>query len=204
MNDRVFDILLFDLGNVVFGTDNDTSIRYWAELKELDPETLRQRYLEDNKHAQFEKGLITPTEYYQYLCGLLQIGFTFAEFVKGWNLVYRDTFPDVEAELKRLYGSYTIAAFTNTNEVHNEIWPQRYQEVLKYFDKIFVSSDMKLRKPEKEAFQFVLSDLKSDPNKILFFDDREENIAAAEKLGLTCVLVHSSSDVSSRLKQIAP
>jgi len=31
--DRAYSTLLFDLGNVVFNTDNDTPVRFWADLR---------------------------------------------------------------------------------------------------------------------------------------------------------------------------
>ena len=56
-----------------------------------------------------------------------------------------------------------------------------------------------MRKPEKESFLEVCSQLDVHPEKILFFDDTEENIIAANDLGMHAVKVDSIQDISETI-----
>ena len=47
------------------------------------------------------------------------------------------------------------------------------------FEKIFVSSTIGLRKPDAEAFHFVVGEIGVPAGRIVFFDDLQENVDAA-------------------------
>lgn len=56
------------------------------------------------------------------------------------------------------------------------------------FDHIFISSDLRLAKPDPEIFQHVLKVLGASPEECLFVDDSLENIESAKNLGFNVVL----------------
>ena len=53
-----------------------------------------------------------------------------------------------------------------------------------YFDRIYLSYQMKMAKPEPEIFQAVLADAGLAPDETLFIDDAEANCRAAQALGI--------------------
>jgi len=54
----------------------------------------------------------------------------------------------------------------------------------KYFDEVVISSEIGFIKPEKEFFEEALKKLNLHKEEIIFVDDRERNILAAESLGI--------------------
>ena len=51
-----------------------------------------------------------------------------------------------------------------------------------YFDGIFCSAEIGLKKPQKEYFDYILKSLEISPDKVVYFDDSAENIDVASGL----------------------
>ena len=76
-------------------------------------------------------------------------------------------------------------------------------DFLKYMDGGVFSYDVGYRKPDSEIYQILLNRYKINPEEAVFFDDRKENIEAANKLGIYGVLFdkHDSAIVYNTLEQ---
>jgi putative hydrolase of the HAD superfamily len=70
---------------------------------------------------------------------------------------------------------------------------------MRHFKRIFVSSTIGLRKPEAEAFEYVVEQIGVPACRILFFDDLIQNVEGARACGLQAVHVMSSADVKDAL-----
>ncbi len=197
-----FDTIIFDLGNVVFGANFSLSFKYWEKVLGFNVAPYFENFRSSTTNVEFEKGNISPEEYYNRIISDLNINISYEDFLTGFNSLYEDAYPDVAEEIKKLVGKVKIAALTNTNVIHNEIWPIRYKDVLKYFDAVYVSSDLHMAKPDPEIYRYVLKDLGTDPNRVLYFDDLEENVDAARELGITSCLVTSPRVVCETLKSL--
>lgn len=62
-----------------------------------------------------------------------------------------------------------------------------------------MSSDIGRRKPEPAAFAAVLSEIGLPPQRILFFDDTQENVEGARCAGMRAVHVKSPANVKDAL-----
>ena len=60
-------------------------------------------------------------------------------------------------------------------------------------DDVFFSAEIQLVKPEVCCYQHVLSTIRCAGPDVIFYDDREENLRGAEKLGMNTFLVTQSS-----------
>ena len=49
---------------------------------------------------------------------------------------------------------------------------------------MYLSHEIGVRKPNIEAFQFILKQQKLNPNEVLFIDDSPQHIEDAKKLGI--------------------
>jgi HAD superfamily hydrolase (TIGR01509 family) len=96
-------------------------------------------------------------------------------------------------------GRLPLYAFTNSNPTHQAFWAPRYAELLKSFRKVFVSSEMGLRKPEAVAFAAIAREIGVPVERIMFFDDTRANVEAALAIGMPAVLVRSIDDVKKAL-----
>jgi putative hydrolase of the HAD superfamily len=56
------------------------------------------------------------------------------------------------------------------------------------FDVVVISAEVGMRKPEERIFRHTASLLRLEPRECVFIDDVSANIAAAEAIGLVCML----------------
>ena len=64
---------------------------------------------------------------------------------------------------------------------------------------VYVSSTIGLRKPEAEAYDYVVRAIGVSADRIVFFDDSLENIEGARARGLQAVHVKSGADLADAL-----
>ncbi len=66
-----------------------------------------------------------------------------------------------------------------------------------YFDSIFCSAEMGMKKPQEAYYQHIISSLHANPSDIIYFDDALENIESASSLGVKAIYYKSIRDFSS-------
>lgn len=70
-----------------------------------------------------------------------------------------------------------------------------------YFDKIYLSHDIRSRKPDIKAYEYVLKDQNLNGNECIFVDDLEENLIPAKNLGMKTILARNPIQVVNEIKQ---
>jgi putative hydrolase of the HAD superfamily len=80
--------------------------------------------------------------------------------------------------------------------------PFGYGNFLRQFHGIYYSHHMGMRKPEAAFFEKVLTDQKLKAESVLFIDDTDENIRAAENLGINCWHFKPEKDSLSDLGKV--
>jgi HAD superfamily hydrolase (TIGR01509 family) len=193
--------IVLDLGNVVFDISFDKMYRYWAERNGVDVEELKERLVFDEVYCKFERGEISPDKYRDYAIGKLGIKMDYAQFDRGWNNIYLDVLPGIVKVLQALHSKYQLAVLTNTNVIHASQWRKRYEWILRYFDRIFCSFEMGARKPELMIFKRMLEALGAEPARILFFDDKEENVVGAAAGGIKAARAGSAHHIVHELEE---
>ena len=68
-------------------------------------------------------------------------------------------------------------------------------------DKIFVSYELGLLKPDKAIYQSVLARLNAMPEEVIFIDDKRENVEAAKSLGINGI-VFDRNTISRQIKTL--
>jgi putative hydrolase of the HAD superfamily len=191
--------LLFDLGGVVFKIDFNRMFARWAAYAGEEPETIRVRFSFDTFYDRHERGEIHASEYFVSLRSSLRINLSDAQFTDGWTAIYLEEIPGVARLLRSLKDQIPLYAFTNSNPTHMALWANRYSETLKSFRRVFVSSDLGMRKPEPEAFAAIAKAIGISPDRILFFDDTKANIDGAMAVGMRAVHVNSTEGVADAI-----
>lgn len=64
-------------------------------------------------------------------------------------------------------------------------------DIEKFFDVIVVSGDVRLKKPDKDIFEFTLEKLKQTAPECTYIDDRRKNLSVAESLGINTILFNT-------------
>jgi putative hydrolase of the HAD superfamily len=102
-------------------------------------------------------------------------------------------FPAERVELlNRLKNKYRLFLFSNTNAIHLQAFHRSYQDVYgttmdELFEKAYYSHRINLRKPDVEAYRYVVKDGRMDAAETLFIDDALVNVEGARLAGLQAV-----------------
>ncbi len=185
MNEAV-STLYFDLGKVLFDFDFDNLFAHVPDSLARDPELIA---LTGELARQLECGKLTEDLFFQRLVE------HFGEFEsreharRAWCEVFRpiDETIDIVHGLAR-GGRFQLGVISNTNGPHVEEL-RRLSDVLDCFDYLTLSHEVGCMKPDPGIFQHALQALNAKAENSLFFDDREENVRAAEALGFQAVHV---------------
>jgi len=196
------DALLFDLGRVVLDIDFSKAVACWAGHAGCAPEAIVARYARDEAYRKHEMGKISDEEYFASLRASLGIGISDAQFLEGWNAIFAGEMPDIAELLPRAARHMPLYAFSNTNRPHVEYFSQQYAGLLGHFRDLYLSSSIGLRKPDAEAFDHVIAAIGVPAERIVFFDDLEENVEGARARGLKAVHVISPGDVGNALRAL--
>jgi putative hydrolase of the HAD superfamily len=194
--------LLFDMGGVLFNIDFNLALQAWKQWSLLPVEELQRRFKMDEPYRKHERGEIDAAEYFHHLRTVLELQATDSEIASGWNAIYLDEIDETLNYISKVRNQLPCFAFTNSNPTHQDFWVNKYPRVINSLDKIFVSSELGLRKPERESFEAIAGATGISLDALLFFDDTRENVIGAEMSGLRSVYVKDHADVKHALVEI--
>lgn len=184
-------VILFDFSGVIV-TDG-----FWKWMKEHIPDKVEiARDFFKEKIVKWDRGDISVREEVQKFAEMINV-----PFETIWQGTIDNFTPNTELlrVIVSLKSKYKIVIFSNfPNELFNELKEKHKLE--HYFDEFFISSDYHLVKPEPKIYQVVLSELKIQSNECVFIDDKEENVEAAEKLGISSILYRNLRSLRNDLQ----
>lgn len=103
--------------------------------------------------------------------------------------------------LKKLHAEKEVrlVALTNWSAETFPFALERF-DFLNLFEGILVSGVEKMKKPDGEIYELLLNRYDIAPSTAIFIDDNQQNIEAAEQLGIESWLFTSVKDLRQRLK----
>jgi putative hydrolase of the HAD superfamily len=192
--------LLFDLGGVLIEIDFGRAFEAWSGHSALPASELARMFTFDAEYERHERGEIAASDYFAHLASALRLSGTQEQIESGWNAIFvreiEETVRLVQAARRKL----PCYAFSNTNASHMAAWAAQFPSVVSSFDRIFVSHEMGMRKPERPAFEHICRTLDLPAESILFFDDLPANVQGAVDAGLRGVCVRTPADVVHALR----
>ena len=178
---------IFDIGNVLVDFKPDLFLReMFAEQGTID--TISETIFKSREWILMDEGLLTHEEASAIFCKRepdlkAEIIHTMQKLCEMLTPMFAtvDLLPKVK---ERGYGLYYLSNYHN--ELRNYILKE-YQ-FFSLFDGGVFSCDVNMIKPSSEIYRYLLEKYQLDPSKCLFFDDLEENVAAAKKEGINGIL----------------
>ena len=197
--------LLFDLGGVLINIDFARALRAWSAFSPLSVAQLKAAFQQDDAYERIETGRITTARYFEHLRACLKLDATDEQIADAWNALLLDEITETVDAIRRAREQLKLPCyiFSNTSPTHHALWRVRHARMLEAFERVFVSSEIGLRKPHREAFDFVAREIGVPPQAILFFDDLADNVAGAAAAGFSTVHVRGPADVQKVLHQLA-
>ena len=198
--------IIFDLGEVLFTGVKDTGIAL-REKHQLEISGPKMDWAQE-KHAlltplvkEFFHGNVSEDEYVRDIVERYpQIG------ESGWlkehireNFVEVEGTRDIVIRLGQL--GYKLSILSN----HAKEWIDHCEEKFNFhelFQTRVYSYEIGASKPDPRSYQATLAQLQTTPERCLFIDDSEINIAAAAKLGFHTILFTNAKNLESELGKI--
>ncbi|MDU1026534.1 MAG: glucose-1-phosphatase [Leclercia adecarboxylata] len=183
-------LYIFDLGNVIVDIDFNRVLGTWSDFSRVPLATLKQTFTMGDAFHQHERGEISDEQFAEMLCHEMDLPLSYEQFSHGWQAIFVGIRPEVIAIMHKLREQgHRVVVLSNTNRLHTTFWPDEYPEVKAAADKIYLSQEMGMRKPEARIYQAVLQAEGFSAADALFFDDNVDNIEGANQLGITSILV---------------
>ena len=194
--------LLFDLGGVVIEINFERAFQVWKRWTLLSIEEMRHRFKMDEEYEQHERGEIEASAYFSHLRNILELEASDSAIASGWNAIFLNEIVETVNYIQAVKNKFPCFAFTNSNPTHQISWMSAFPRVVESFEQIFVSSELGLRKPEREAFEAIANATGVGLDAMLFFDDSLENINGAQTAGMPAIHVKGHLDVKQALSEI--
>ena len=105
----------------------------------------------------------------------------------------------VVALIRELKPRYQIGMLTNADA----LFLQRFldnQDVRELFDVVVVSSEIGFIKPEPEIVTIIAERMGKKFDELIFIDDKQMNVVAAQRLGIDSILFHSAAQTREELQ----
>lgn len=179
--------LIIDFGGVII---NLTRNRCVEAFENMGVENVRDCIV-NNKDLfmQIEMGTITPTEFREGIRHLTRQQLTDEQIDAAW-IAMLDDVPAFKLDLLlELRTKYNTMLLSNTNEIHWQ-WAEKNSfayngyHAADFFNRIYLSYELNMLKPNADIFEYVLQDAGLDPSETFFIDDALPNCRTAESLGI--------------------
>ena len=187
------DIYVFDLGGVLIRLNVGRCMRAFEAL--MGEENMRAVLGMDSRGegvkavsvaskqlmADFERGLITPDEFITQVQAFCRPGTTRQEIEDAWMAMLDDLPKERLDVVDRLRAAgHRVYLLSNGNDLHFGFINRTYG-LDRHFDRLFLSQEMHLAKPEPEIFRAVDKAIREPDSRIIFIDDIAVNRLAAEQ-----------------------
>jgi HAD superfamily hydrolase (TIGR01509 family) len=196
----MIEAVVSDLGNVLLRFDNNVFFRALTPYSGRSAEEIRAVIHENlDLLILFEKGAVSPLDFYRNARDLLSLTAGYEEFFKAYceNVFSLD--PEIRDVFRRLKSRYRLVLLSNTDVIRWTYVKTRFPEIL-LFDDYILSFDVGAIKPEPEIYLEAIRAGGTAPGRTLFIDDMQTNVEGAERMGLLGVWHRPDEDLASRLR----
>ena len=187
--------IIFDLGGVILNLDFAAAEKAFTEIGFEDFKDVFAGGHVTSFIKDYEVGRIDDDQFVREIRNLAKKQNDDQLAIAAWNAMLVDFPIERIAFLKELKKKYRLFLFSNTNSIHLQSFRKTFSENFdegifdELFEKTYYSHEIKLRKPTKEAFEYVVRDAGLNAAETLFVDDMLVNVEGAREAGLQAVQV---------------
>jgi len=194
--------IIFDFGNVICRFNNDI---YRNKIANLSGKTIDDVKNLVSKNSdiltKFETGLLSTNEFFKKLSDLCGLKVSYEELKTIYS---KDKFIPIEGMenlIKKLQKKYKIGLLSNTSS-----WDYDYilevAPIVKTFDTITTSFEVKAMKPSLKIFEDALNKLNLKADECVYADDILEYVEVAKNLGTNAFQFTTTENFELDLKNL--
>lgn len=196
--------IVFDMGGVLIDLDYDRCVAAYKALgfeeicDYLDP--CHQKGI----YGDMESGKASEDEFYDFFLSKCHTGTTRADIDACMKSFYDGPSEKTGSLLRGLkQKGYGIYMLSNNNPIMMRICDSDFKKVgigiSDFFDQAFISSSMKMMKPDSAIFNEAIRRIGLKAEELLFIDDSPVNVEAARKSGMNAILYTPGQDLGKTI-----
>ncbi|MBO4686771.1 MAG: HAD family phosphatase [Lachnospiraceae bacterium] len=175
--------VVLDMGNVLLDYNPEISLNLYCSSEE-EKDVIRRELFEGPEWALGDRGDIRDADRFELV--KVRVPAAYHEALRNctdhWDICM-NPLPGArefcELVKERGYGIYVLS---NSSDAFYRYFPKFLP--LDFFNGVFVSSDYRMLKPDAEIYEAFLARYGLLAEECLFIDDRAENVAGAEEVGM--------------------
>ena len=197
--------IVFDLGGVILTLDRNIAVQRFLSLGLKNAEELLDPYHQKGIFLELEEGKLSREDFYDAVRAEAGKNISDEDIDWGWMGFITDC---PEYKLKMLEDlkakGYTLYLLSNTNPVImswalSPAFSSQGKNLDEFFDKLYLSYQMRYTKPHPEIFHAMIRDSGMIPGETLFIDDGEANVKMGQKLGFHTYQPLNGEDFRAKL-----
>ena len=195
-------LLIFDLGGVIVGHDNDL---LWSRLAGLTPHANAAPTAVTIAGAVRGSGIgdgrVSVQELHRSLVDQFQMDDDWERFAAAWSSHF-SPMPAMERVIARLASAeeaaHRLRLLSNTNAEHWQYLRGHYP-LLSHFELILLSHDLGLLKPDMAIYREAARLAGVELQQCFFTDDRQDNVDGANAVGMDALRFESAEQIRAEL-----
>ena len=191
--------VIFDLGKVIVPFDFSRGYRAMSELCSYAPEEIPRRIGSTDLVLRFESGQVSPEQFVEQLCQILDVRMDYAHFCEIWSSIFLPHTLIPENMLEGLRKRYRLLLLSNTNAIHFKMIRENYS-LMKHFDHYVLSYEVGAMKPSPRIYEEAIARAHCAPEECFFTDDIAEYVAGAREAGIDAVQFQSAAQIQAELQ----
>ena len=176
-------VILFDYGEVISRSQSEADRRELVGLADAEPDRFWAAYW--RHRDDLDQGTASIREYWARVASDLGASWDAARVQQLWVADYRSWIsvePGTVELLEELHaGGTRVALLSNAGADFGD--PFRRAPTARFFERVFVSGELGLIKPDPEIYRHVAAELDVPLELIVFIDNKVVNVDAAVALG---------------------
>ncbi len=190
--------VVFDYGGVLtLGKYTESLLRVLGKKQGIEASEENYRKFDD-LIVEFDFGEMKPQDFVDRVNKAFGTTLSLAE-MKEIVRQARNLNPKVIELVKQAGKKYRVLMLSDNDPINVEILKAEKQDLMQLFEKTYFSCDLKMRKPDKRIFEYLLKDSGLKAEECIFIDDKEKNTRAAEELGMKSILFKDAESTAKEL-----
>ncbi len=197
--------ILFDLGGVLLNIDYKLTERAFIDLGITDFPERYSQLSQTPVFDDFETGKIDKDSFIAQMQTMAGVPLSAQQITDAWNAMLLD-YPLRRLQiLQQLRLYYDLLLLSNTNEIHeaafNDILYKAHgmPTVGVFFDKVYLSHRIGMRKPNPEVFRYILEENGLNAADTLFIDDSPQHIEGAKSVGIRTIYMEKGMTIEDNI-----
>ena len=214
MNISDHKVFVFDLGMVLVSLYRKECVENFRLLGIEDAAAMIGNSSQNGPFGALEYGLISVEKFCDELAQISSKKITEKDILNAWNSMIGETPVDLLNMIYRLRHEFgkTVCMLSNVNQPHIDNVMQNHfcqvagRDIHDYFDALYLSHELHLKKPEPKIFETVGQSIHKKfgfcGSDIIFFDDSRDNVDMAIRYGWDSIVIANTDETMEMLRKM--